>query len=143
MIFLLLYLAFNSIGQALLIILNVPLALIGGIVALSISGQYLSVPGSIGFIALFGIAVLNGVVMVSSINQKREGGVEVKKAVFEGALSRLCAVLMTAATSALGLIPMLLATGIGSEVQKPLAIVVIGGLVFFNVTDLVCFTCVV
>jgi cobalt-zinc-cadmium resistance protein CzcA len=109
--------------------LNVPLALIGGIVALSISGQYLSVPGSIGFIALFGIAVLNGVVMVSAINQKREGGIEVKKAVFDGALSRLRPVLMTAATSALGLIPMLLATGIGSEVQKPLAIVVIGGLV--------------
>jgi cobalt-zinc-cadmium resistance protein CzcA len=129
MIFLLLYFAFNSIGQALLIMLNVPLALIGGIVALSISGQYLSVPGSIGFIALFGIAVLNGVVMVSAINQKREGGLEVKKAVFDGALSRLRPVLMTAATSALGLIPMLLATGIGSEVQKPLAIVVIGGLV--------------
>ena len=136
MIFLLLYFAFQSIGQALLIMLNVPLALIGGIVALSISGQYLSVPGSIGFIALFGIAVLNGVVMVNAINQKLEGGLAVKKAVFEGALSRLRPVLMTAATSALGLIPMLLATGIGSEVQKPLATVVIGGLVSATILTL-------
>lgn len=129
LIFLLLYFAFRSVGQALLIMLNVPLALIGGIVALSVSGQYLSVPGSIGFIALFGIAVLNGVVMVNAINQKREGGVDVNHAVFDGALSRLRPVLMTAATSALGLIPMLLATGIGSEVQRPLATVVIGGLI--------------
>lgn len=128
LIFLLLYFAFNSVGQALLIMLNVPLALIGGITALAISGQYLSVPGSIGFIALFGIAVLNGVVMVNAINQKHEGGSEMKKAVLNGALSRLRPVLMTAATSALGLVPMLLATGIGSEVQKPLATVVIGGL---------------
>ncbi len=129
LIFLLLYLAFNSIGQALLIMLNVPLALIGGITALYITGQYLSVPGSVGFIALLGIAVLNGVVMVNAINQKYEGGKELSIAVFEGALSRLRPVLMTALTSALGLIPMLLATGVGSEVQKPLATVVIGGLV--------------
>jgi len=129
LIFLLLYFAFSSIGQALLIMLNVPLALIGGIAALSISGQYLSVPGSIGFIALFGVAVLNGVVMVNAINQKREGGLDVQTSVFEGALSRLRPVLMTASIAALGLIPMLLATGVGSEVQKPLATVVIGGLV--------------
>lgn len=129
LIFLLLYFAFNSVGQALLIMLNVPLALIGGIVALSVSGQYLSVPGSIGFIALFGIAVLNGVVMVSAINRRWEGGADVKRAVYDGALSRLRPVLMTAATSALGLIPMLLATGIGSEVQRPLATVVVGGLI--------------
>ncbi|MEE9304505.1 MAG: CusA/CzcA family heavy metal efflux RND transporter [Thiotrichaceae bacterium] len=129
LIFLLLYFAFNSIGQALLIMLNVPLALIGGIAALSISGQYLSVPGSIGFIALFGVAVLNGVVMVNAINQKIEAGEHVDIAVFEGALSRLRPVLMTASIAALGLIPMLLATGVGSEVQKPLATVVIGGLV--------------
>jgi cobalt-zinc-cadmium resistance protein CzcA len=129
LIFLLLYFAFNSIGQALLIMLNVPLALIGGIAALSISGQYLSVPGSIGFIALFGVAVLNGVVMVNAINQKREGGLDVNTAVFDGALSRLRPVLMTASIAALGLIPMLLASGVGSEVQKPLATVVIGGLV--------------
>ncbi len=129
LIFLLLYFAFSSIGQALLIMLNVPLALIGGIAALYISGQYLSVPGSIGFIALFGVAVLNGVVMVNAINQKREGGADVDIAVFEGAMSRLRPVLMTASIAALGLIPMLLASGVGSEVQKPLATVVIGGLV--------------
>lgn len=129
LIFLLLYFAFNSVGQALLIMLNVPLALIGGIVALFISGQYLSVPGSIGFIALFGVAVLNGVVMVNSINQRYEGGADLKQSVLEGALSRLRPVLMTASIAALGLIPMLLATGVGSEIQRPLATVVVGGLV--------------
>jgi len=129
LIFLLLYFAFNSIGQALLIMLNVPLALIGGIVALFISGQYLSVPGSIGFIALFGVAVLNGVVMVNAINQRYEGGLDLHQSVFEGALSRLRPVLMTASIAALGLIPMLLATGVGSEIQRPLATVVVGGLV--------------
>jgi len=128
LIFLLLYFAFSSIGQALLIMLNVPLALIGGIAALFVSGQYLSVPGSIGFIALFGVAVLNGVVMVNAINQRLCAGVDVNKAVFEGALSRLRPVLMTASIAALGLIPMLLATGVGSEVQRPLATVVVGGL---------------
>ena len=129
LIFLLLYFAFNSIGQALLIMLNVPLALIGGIAALYLSNQYLSVPSSIGFIALFGVAVLNGVVMVNAINQRFEGGLDIKQAVFEGALSRLRPVLMTASIAALGLIPMLLATGIGSEIQRPLATVVVGGLV--------------
>jgi len=128
LIFLLLYFAFNSVGQALLIMLNVPLALIGGIAGLFISGLYLSVPGSIGFITLLGVAVLNGVVMVSSINQRVEGGLAVKDSVFEGALSRLRPVLMTAITSALGLIPLLLSNGIGSEIQKPLATVVVGGL---------------
>lgn len=129
LIFLLLYFAFNSVGQALLIMLNVPLALIGGIAALFVSGQYLSVPGSIGFIALFGLAVLNGVVMVNAINQRFEGGLDIQQSVFEGALSRLRPVLMTASIAALGLIPMLLATGIGSEIQRPLATVVVGGLV--------------
>jgi len=129
LIFLLLYFAFHSVGQAALIMLNVPLALIGGIAALYFSGQYLSVPGSIGFIALFGVAVLNGVVMVNSINQRLGGGSDLQIAVFEGALSRLRPVLMTASIAALGLIPMLLSTGVGSEVQKPLATVVVGGLV--------------
>ena len=129
LIFLLLYFMFNSIGQALLIMLNVPLALIGGIVALFISGQYLSVPSSIGFIALFGVAVLNGVVMVNAINQRFEGGLDFKTAIFGGALSRLRPVLMTASIAALGLVPMLLATGVGSEIQRPLATVVVGGLV--------------
>lgn len=128
LIFLLLYFAFNSIGQALLIMVNVPLALIGGIIALFISGQYLSVPSSIGFIALFGIAVLNGVVMVNAINQNIKGGMENYQGIFEGALSRLRPVLMTASIAAFGLIPMLLARGIGSEVQRPLATVVVGGL---------------
>lgn len=128
LIFLLLYFAFSSIGQALLIMLNVPLALIGGIAALFISGQYLSVPGSIGFIALFGVAVLNGVVMVNAINTRLEGGASMQNSIFDGALSRLRPVLMTASIAALGLIPMLLATGVGSEVQRPLATVVVGGL---------------
>jgi len=128
LIFLLLYFAFNSVGQALLIMLNVPLALIGGIAALFFSGQYLSVPGSIGFIALFGVAVLNGVVMVSAINQRLSGGLSPEEAVFAGAFSRLRPVLMTASIAALGLIPMLLSSGAGSEVQRPLATVVVGGL---------------
>jgi len=129
LIFLLLYFAFDSVGQALLIMLNVPLALIGGIAALYFSEQYLSVPSSIGFIALFGVAVLNGVVMVNAINQRQSSSQAVDDIVFDGALSRLRPVLMTASIAALGLIPMLLATGVGSEVQRPLATVVVGGLV--------------
>ncbi len=128
LIFLLLFFAFGSVKQSALIMLNVPLAMIGGIIALYVSGQYLSVPGSIGFIALSGIAVLNGVVMINAINVLIEGGTEAKKAVFDGAISRLRPVLMTAATTALGLIPILMSTGIGSEVQRPLATVVVGGM---------------
>ena len=128
LIALLLYFAFNSMGQAMLILLNVPLAVIGGVFALYFSGQYLSVPSSIGFITLFGVAVLNGVVMVESINQRVAGGLSVPDAVFDGASSRLRPVLMTAITSALGLIPMLLSTGVGAEIQKPLATVIVGGL---------------
>ncbi len=137
LILLLLYFAFGSVGQALLIMTNVPLALIGGIVALFISGTYLSVPGSIGFIALFGVAVLNGVVMVNAINQNLGNGMNVDEAVAAGALSRLRPVLMTAMIAALGLIPLLLASGIGSEVQRPLATVVIGGLVSSTLLTLV------
>jgi len=129
LIFLLLYFAFGSVGQATLIMVNVPLALIGGIFSLLLTGQYLSVPGSIGFIALFGVAVLNGVVMVSAINQNVLGGQVVDEAVFSGAVSRLRPVLMTASIAALGLIPMLLSSGVGSEVQRPLATVVVGGLI--------------
>lgn len=128
LILLLLFFAFGSIGQSFLIMVNVPLALIGGIFALYLSGQFLSVPGSIGFIALFGVAVLNGVVMVNAINQNILGGMEPSEAIYEGALSRLRPVLMTALIAALGLIPMLLSTGVGSEVQRPLATVVVGGL---------------
>ncbi len=129
LIFLLLYFAFHSAGQALLIMLNVPMALIGGILALSISGQYLSVPSSIGFIALFGVAVLNGVVMVDAINRYREGSSDIDKSIRMGAESRFRPVMMTATIAALGLIPLLLSTGIGSEIQRPLATVVVGGLI--------------
>ena len=129
LIALLLYFAFSSVGQALLILVNVPLAVIGGVFSLWVSGQYLSVPSSVGFITLFGVAVLNGVVMVESINQRIQDGLSVDAAVFEGAVSRLRPVLMTAITSALGLIPMLLSTGVGAEIQKPLASVIVGGLV--------------
>ncbi len=129
LIALLLYFAFNSIGQALLIMVNVPLALIGGIFALYLTGQYLSVPSSVGFITLFGVAVLNGVVMVESINQRIEAGQLMQDAVYEGAVSRLRPVLMTAITSALGLIPVLMSTGVGAEIQKPLASVIEGGLI--------------
>lgn len=129
LIFLLLYFAFGSLGQAGLIMLNIPLALIGGIIALWLSGLYLSVPGSIGFIALFGIAVLNAVVMVTSINQRAANTDNLEQAIAEGAHSRLRPVLMTALMTALGLIPLLLSTGVGSEIQKPLATVVVGGLI--------------
>ncbi|WP_417349908.1 efflux RND transporter permease subunit [Ferrimonas sp.] len=129
LIALLLYFSFGSISQALLIMANVPLALIGGVLALYLSGTYLSVPSSIGFITLFGVAVLNGVVLVDAINQRVAAGESVAQAAFEGAISRLRPVLMTALTSALGLLPVILSTGIGSEVQRPLAMVIIGGLV--------------
>ncbi|OUR71772.1 cytochrome-c peroxidase [Methylophaga sp. 41_12_T18] len=130
MIALLLYFAFHSIGQALLILVNLPLAMIGGIVALYFTGQYLSVPSSIGFITLFGVAVLNGVVMVEAINIRIELGDEaINKAIFEGAVSRLRPVLMTATVAALGLIPMILSDGVGAEIQRPLATVIVGGLI--------------
>jgi len=130
LIALILYFAFHSVGQAFLILVNLPLAMIGGIFALFLSGQYLSVPSSIGFITLFGVAVLNGVVMVEAINMRLENGREsVAVAVFEGAVSRLRPVLMTAIVAALGLIPMILSDGVGSEIQRPLATVIVGGLV--------------
>jgi cobalt-zinc-cadmium resistance protein CzcA len=137
LIFLLLYLSFGSIGNALLIILNVPFALIGGVFALWISGQFLSVPSAVGFIALFGVAVLNGVVMVSYFNQLIAEGKPVNEAVVAGAMLRLRPVLMTATVASLGLIPLLLSTGIGSEVQRPLATVVIGGLITSTLLTLV------
>ncbi len=128
-IFLLLFSSFNSVKQAVLIILNIPFALIGGILALVIGDFNLSVSASVGFIALFGVAVLNGVVMVSYFNELRREGMKVADAVIHGAVLRLRPVLITASVAALGLIPMLFATGPGSEIQKPLAAVVIGGLV--------------
>jgi cobalt-zinc-cadmium resistance protein CzcA len=129
LIFLLLFATFGSIRQAVLVMSNVPFALIGGVFALAIFGEYLSVPASVGFIALLGIAVLNGVVMVSYFNQLHAEGMRLEEVVVEGAKRRLRPVLMTANIAAFGLVPMLLATGPGSEIQRPLAIVVIGGLV--------------
>lgn len=128
-IFLLLFGSFNSVKQALLIILNIPFALIGGILALIIGHFNISVSASVGFIALFGVAVLNGVVMVSYFNELRREGMNVELAVIKGAILRLRPVLITASVAALGLVPMLFATGPGSEIQKPLAAVVIGGLI--------------
>ncbi len=128
-IFLLLFGSFNSVKQAILIILNIPFALIGGILALLIGQFNMSVSASVGFIALFGVAVLNGVVMVSYFNELRREGIAVELAVIKGAVLRLRPVLITASVAALGLVPMLFATGPGSEIQKPLAAVVIGGLI--------------
>jgi cobalt-zinc-cadmium resistance protein CzcA len=129
LIFALLFATFGSVRQAVLVFANIPFAMIGGVFALWISGEYLSVPASVGFIALLGIAVLNGVVMVSYFNQLYERGMSVTKVVVEGAKRRLRPVLMTANIAAFGLVPLLFASGPGSEIQKPLAIVVIGGLV--------------
>lgn len=129
LIFLLLFSTFNSVKQAFLVLSNIPLAMIGGVFGLWISGEYLSVPASVGFIALLGIAVLNGVVMVSYFNQLLATGMAITKVVMIGSARRLRPVLMTASIAAFGLIPLLFATGPGSEIQRPLAIVVIGGLV--------------
>jgi len=128
-IFFLLFSSFNSLKNSVLILLNIPLALVGGIVGLWMTGQNLSVPASVGFIALFGIALENGMVLVTCLNQLLLDGIEVDEASVRGASLRLRPVLMTAATTALGLIPLLLSSGTGSEVQRPLATVVIGGLV--------------
>jgi cobalt-zinc-cadmium resistance protein CzcA len=136
-IFFLLFLLFRSLRFASLIIMVLPFASIGGIAALYFSGEYLSVPASVGFIALWGIAVLNGVVLVSYIRALRESGVEQRQAIMEGAKMRFRPVMMTATVAALGLVPFLFATGPGSEVQRPLAIVVIGGLVTSTLLTLV------
>jgi cobalt-zinc-cadmium resistance protein CzcA len=128
-IFVILFTTFGSVRQALLVLSNIPFALVGGIVALWITGEYLSVPASVGFIALLGIAVLNGVVLVSYFNQLYAEGLSLVECVTQGAKRRLRPVLMTASITAFGLIPLLFATGPGSEIQRPLAIVVIGGLI--------------
>jgi cobalt-zinc-cadmium resistance protein CzcA len=128
LIFALLFATFKSVKQAVLVIANVPFAMVGGIAALWLTGEYMSVPASVGFIALLGIAVLNGVVLVSHFNQLAAQGMAADQVVREGALRRLRPVLMTASITAFGLIPLLLASGPGSEIQKPLAIVVVGGL---------------
>ena len=129
LIFLLLYTAFNSLRHATIIIANVPFAIIGGIIGLFVTGQYVSVPSAIGFIAVFGVAMLNGIVLVSFLNDQRRHGLSVREAVRQGAALRLRPVLMTASVAILGLIPMLLSTGVGAETQRPLATVVVGGLI--------------
>ncbi len=138
LIFLLLYLTFNSVLQAALVFCNVPFAAIGGVLGLWMSGEFLSVPASVGFIALIGVAVLNGVVMISYINKLvSEGGRSIRQAVVQGAHRRMRPVLLTAFIAALGLSPFLFATGPGSEIQRPLAVVVIGGLVTATALTLV------
>ncbi len=136
-IFFLLFLLFNSLRMASLIILVLPFASIGGIIGLAVTGEYLSVPASVGFIALWGIAVLNGVVLVSYIRSLRQEGASLDEAVTKGAILRFRPVMMTATVAMLGLIPFLFATGPGSEVQRPLAIVVIGGLITCTLLTLV------
>ena len=128
LIFILLYTAFNSLTYATLIIANVPFATIGGVIGLAITGQYLSVPSAIGFIAVFGVAMLNGIVLVSFLNDQRRQGLLVREAVKQGAALRLRPVLMTASIAIFGLVPMLLSSGVGAETQRPLATVVVGGL---------------
>jgi cobalt-zinc-cadmium resistance protein CzcA len=129
LIFLVLFATLGSVRQSLLILANIPLALIGGMLLLFLSGHYLSVPASVGFIALLGIAVLNGLVLIVHFNQLRAQGLPLRQVVYEGSRRRLRPVMMTASIAALGLVPLLFATGPGSEIQKPLAIVVIGGLI--------------
>ena len=137
LIFILLFDAFKSFSNALLILLNVPFAMIGGILALYLTGIPLSVSAAIGFIALFGQAVLNGVVMVTHFNQLRDEGLAPYEAVIRGSLVRLRTVLMTGLLAMLGLLPMALSHAIGSETQRPLAVVVIGGLISATILTLV------
>ncbi len=136
LIFMILYISFGSLIQATVVFMNVPMALIGGFIGLYYSGEYISVPASVGFIALLGIAMLNGVVMVNYFNYLIERGMSVQKAIFEGAVKRLRPVLMTALIASFGLVPLLFATGPGSEIQRPLAIVVISGLVSSTILTL-------
>jgi len=117
------------VRHAALILANVPFATIGGILALAVSRQYLSVPSAIGFIAVFGVAMLNGIVLVSFLNELRESGLSIREAIVRGTALRLRPVLMTASVAILGLVPMLLSRGVGAETQRPLAAVVVGGLI--------------
>jgi len=137
LIFILLFDAFQSFKSALLIVLNIPFALIGGILALFITGIPLSVSAAIGFIALFGQAVLNGVVMVTYYNQLKNHGATAEQAVLQGSMLRLRTVLMTGLLAMLGLLPMALSHAIGAETQRPLAVVVIGGLISATLLTLI------
>jgi cobalt-zinc-cadmium resistance protein CzcA len=136
-IFVLLYTAFQSARHAALVLANVPFAVIGGVVGLFVTGQYLSVPSAIGFIAVFGVAMLNGIVLVSFLNGRRAAGLSVRDAVLTGTAQRLRPVLMTASVAILGLLPMLLSSGVGAETQRPLATVVVGGLVSSTLLTLI------
>ena len=136
LIFLILFTTFNSIAKSTLIIANIPFALMGGIIALYVSNEYLSIPASVGFIALLGVAVLNGIVMISYFEQTKLVSKNLTKRVIDGANRRLRPVLMTATTAMFGLLPLVFATGPGAEIQKPLAIVVIGGLITSTITTL-------
>ena len=129
LILLLLFLTFGVLRLGILVLFNLPFAMIGGVMALYFSGLYLSVPASVGFIVLFGVAVLNGLVLVSYIAQLRQEGQNLHDAIFNACRTRLRPVLMTASIAIFSLIPMLFATGPGSEIQKPLAVVVVGGLI--------------
>jgi cobalt-zinc-cadmium resistance protein CzcA len=140
-IFFLLFILFNSIRLGTLIILVLPFASIGGVFSLLLSGEYLSVPASIGFIALWGIAVLNGVVLVSYIRSLRSEGLDQNEAVVRGCEQRFRPVMMTAAVAMLGMVPMVLSTDVGAEVQRPLAVVVIGGLFTSTLLTLVVLPC--
>jgi cobalt-zinc-cadmium resistance protein CzcA len=137
LIFHILFTTFGSVRQAAMVFVNIPFALIGGVFALLVAGEYLSVPASVGFIALLGIAVLNGLVLISYFNQLRAQGMPLERVVIEGSKRRLRPVLMTASIAAFGLVPLLFATGPGSEIQRPLAIVVIGGLITSTLLTLV------
>ena len=128
LIFVLIFFAFGSLRQALLVYSGIPLAVTGGVLALWLRGMPFSITAAVGFIALSGVAVLNGLVMISYFNQLREEGKSIRESVIEGSLTRLRPVLMTALVASLGFVPMAIATGAGAEVQRPLATVVIGGI---------------
>ena len=136
LITIILFTTFGSLSRAALILGNIPFAIMGGLIALFVSGEYLSVPASVGLIALLGVAVLNGVVMVSYFEQTRLSELDIRARVIQGSARRLRPVLMTATTAMFGLVPLAFATGPGAEIQKPLAIVVIGGLFSSTVTTL-------
>jgi cobalt-zinc-cadmium resistance protein CzcA len=136
LIFLILFTLFNAVSRAAIVMLNVPLALIGGVLALYLTHFHLSVAAAVGFIALFGVAVQNGVIMVSHFDRLRLEGLGMREAVIEGSLTRLRPVLMTAILASIGLVPAAVSTGIGSDTQKPLAIVIIGGLVSATILTL-------
>mgnify|MGYP003551188134 FL=1 len=125
----LMYFAVKSVGAMMMIMINLPLALVGGIFSIAIGGGIISVASLVGFITLFGVATRNGLLLVDNYNNKLAGGMPLRHVIFEGSMERLVAILMTALTSALGMIPLVIGTGAGKEILQPLAVVVLGGLV--------------